>query len=76
MAVSGLDRWDFLSYCPGDSPLLLMIERDDFTDQLESGLKILVSEMAKMKSKLSDLWNAEFLNAKSPSVDAKEKPMP
>ena len=59
MAVSGLDRWDFLSYCPGDSPLLLTIKRDDFTDQLESGLKILVSEIVKMKSKLSDLWNAE-----------------
>jgi hypothetical protein len=72
MAVTGLDMWDFLSYCPGDSPLLLMIERDDFTDQLESGLKILVSEMAKMKARLSDLWNAEFSNEQSPSVGATE----
>jgi hypothetical protein len=60
MAVTGLDRWDFLSYCPGDAPLLLTVLRDDNTDKLESGLKTLVSEMAKMKAKLADLWSAEY----------------
>ncbi len=58
MAVTGLDRWDFLSFCPGDAPLLLTIERDDYTDRLEEGLKRLVAEKVKMKAKLSALWQA------------------
>ena len=62
LAVTGLDRWDFLSYCPGDAPLLLTVERDEFTDRLESGLKTLVAEKAKIKARLRDLtkeWLAE-----------------
>jgi len=61
MAVTGLARWDFLSYCPGDAPLLLTVERDAFTDQLESGLKTLVAEKAKMKSQLAMLWRNAFV---------------
>ena len=58
MAVTGLSQWDFLSYCPGESPLLLTVERDDFTNQLEAGLKTLVEEKAKMKRVLADKWEA------------------
>ena len=61
MAVTGLDRWDFLSYCPGDAPLLITVERDAFTDQLEAGLKTLVAEKAKMKAKLAMLWRKAFV---------------
>lgn len=53
MAVTGLDRWDFLSYSPGDAPLLVEVYRDDFTNQLEAGLKTLVAEKAKMKCELA-----------------------
>ncbi len=60
MAVTGLDRWDFLSYCPGDAPLLITVERDVFTDQLEAGLKTIVLEKAKMMTNLAGLWRAEF----------------
>jgi len=60
MAVTGLSRWDFLSYCPGDPPLLVTVERDDFTDRLEAGLKVLVAEKAKMKAELARLWKSEF----------------
>lgn len=60
MAVTGLDTWDFFSHCPGEAPLLVTVERDDFTDQLEAGLKTLVLEKAKMMAKLSGLWRAEF----------------
>lgn len=59
MAVTGLSRWDFLSYCPGEAQLLLTIERDEYTDQLESGLKRLVAEKRKIKAKLGALWTAE-----------------
>ena len=59
MAVTGLNRWDFLSYCPGEAQLLLTIERNDTTDQLEAGLKRLVAEKRKIKAKLGALWTAE-----------------
>ena len=59
MAVTGLNRWDFLSYCPGEAQLLLTIERDEYTDQLEAGLKRLVAEKRKIKAKLGALWTAE-----------------
>ena len=64
MAVSGLNRWDLLLYCPGDAPLLVTVRRnedgDGFTDRLEAGLKTLVAEKAKMTAKLAGLWRAEF----------------
>lgn len=59
MAVTGLNRWHFLSYCPGEAQLLLTIERNEYTDQLESGLKRLVAEKRKIKAKLGALWTAE-----------------
>jgi hypothetical protein len=63
MAVTGLDRWDFLSYCPGEAPLLIGVHRDSFTDQLEAGLKTLVIEKEKIKRRLDALWGREFLEA-------------
>ena len=60
MAVTGLDRWDFLSYCPGESPLLVTVERDDFTEQLLAGLHTLVAEKAKMKRILAAKWEAAY----------------
>jgi hypothetical protein len=56
----GLNRWDFLSYCPGESPLLVTTLRDDFTDQLEAGLKTLVAEKAKMKRVLAAKWESAY----------------
>lgn len=58
MAATGLDRWDFLSYCPGETPLLITVERDETTERLEAGLKTLVAEKSKMKAKLSEIWRA------------------
>lgn len=60
MAVTGLSRWDFLSYCPGESPLLVTVERDAFTEQLLAGLHTLVAEKAKMKRRLAAKWEAAY----------------
>jgi len=59
LAVTGLNRWDFLSYCPGEAQLLLTIYRTEDTDKLEAGLKRLVAEKRKIKAKLGALWTAE-----------------
>jgi len=56
MAVTGLDRWDFLSYCPGEAPLLLTVLRDEFTDRLERGLIELVAEKKKIEARLAQIW--------------------
>lgn len=61
MAVTGLDRWDFLSYCPGDKPLLITVERDETTERLLAGMKILVAEKAKMKAQLARIWKGETI---------------
>lgn len=53
MAVTGLDRWDFLSFCPGWRPLLVTVLRDETTERVEAGLKILVAEKAKMVARLN-----------------------
>jgi len=34
----------------------LTVERDDFTDRLEEGLKTMVQEKAKLKAKLAAIW--------------------
>ncbi len=39
MIVTGLDWCDFLSYCVGFPPLLLRVERDEFTTKLEDCLE-------------------------------------
>lgn len=38
MAVTGLDRWWFMSYYPGLAPLILKVERDAYTDRLSRTL--------------------------------------
>lgn len=38
MIVTGFKRWDFLSYCVGLPPLLIEVERDDYTDKLAAAL--------------------------------------
>ena len=60
LAVTGLDRWDFLSYCPGYAPLLVTVRRSEFTEQLLAGLKILVAEKENMKRILAAKWEAAY----------------
>jgi hypothetical protein len=60
MAVTGLSRWDFLSYCPGEAPLLIEVRRDEITDQLERGLIELVAHKSKIKARLAELWKFAY----------------
>ena len=60
MAVTGLPRWDFLSFCPGEAQFLISVERTEFTDRLEEGLKTLVLEKAKIENELAARWAAEY----------------
>jgi hypothetical protein len=57
MAVTELTEWHFFSYCPGETPLLAKVMRDETTERLLAGLKRLVVEKAKIKARLSEIWN-------------------
>ena len=60
MAVSGLIRWDFMSYCPGLPPLIVKVERDAFTDAMSAGLKALHAEYIRHGAKLKALYKEAF----------------
>ncbi|QJE99099.1 lambda exonuclease family protein [Luteolibacter luteus] len=60
MAVTGLSRWDFFSYCPGEPPLHVIVMRDEFTEQLVAGLLLLHREYMAAQDKLAALWDAAF----------------
>lgn len=38
MAVTGLQAWYFLSYCPGLRPFLIKVEWDEYTDRIKAAL--------------------------------------
>lgn len=56
MAITGLNRWDFMSFCPGLKPLVITVERTTFTDQIAAGLRNLFSEFCITKSKVREMW--------------------
>lgn len=54
LAVTGYKRWHFLSYCPNAPYLHVVVERDDFTEELLKGLLSMDKKLLEAKS---DLWN-------------------
>lgn len=58
MAVTGLRRWDFFSYCPGLPPFHLIVRRDDFTERLLAGLLLLHKECHAARGKLAAMRDA------------------
>ncbi len=53
LAASGLDRWDFFAWHPELVPLHLIVERDDFTEQVLAGLLKLSDDYSAAKAKLA-----------------------
>lgn len=60
LAVTGLDRWDFMSFCPGLPSLLITVERDAYTERMLAGLLSLSAELEATRQKLAAMWAAEF----------------
>ena len=60
MIVTGLRVWHYFGFHPKFPPLHVVVEWDDFTDQLERGLIELVAEKAKIETQLHKLWNREY----------------
>lgn len=57
MAASGLSRWDFFAWHPELVPLHIIVERDEFTEQVLSGLIKLSDDYSEAKAKLAE-WIA------------------
>ena len=53
MAASGLQRWDFFAWHPELVPLHLIVERDEFTEQVLAGLLKLSDDYSAAKAKLA-----------------------
>jgi putative phage-type endonuclease len=52
MAVTGLNAWWFMSYFPGLRPLIIRVERDEFTNKLDAVLDEFVIEYAKVREEV------------------------
>jgi len=51
MHVTGCDYWDFMSFCEGVDPLILRIERDEFTEKLGEALDAFYIELQKARER-------------------------
>lgn len=60
MVVCECDSVDFLSFCPGEAPLLVTLNRSETTEQLAEGLRILAEERQILESALSGMWELEY----------------
>jgi len=54
MAVTGFNDWWFMSYFPGLEPLIIRVERDDFTEKVESALDQFVIDYAEERQRVLD----------------------
>lgn len=59
MIVLGVDRWDFMSFCPGLPPLLVPVHRDKFTSELEAGIRTTHGKYIEARRKLAALWDGK-----------------
>lgn len=68
MAITGLNVWYFMSYCPGIQPLLLEVKRSAYTDAVERALNGFVADYAKYKAKMSPRLNPSARGALLPDA--------
>ena len=53
LIVTGREWWDFMSYCPGLPPLLLRVQRDEYTAKVEAALAKFDALLASMLATIS-----------------------
>jgi len=73
LAVTGLPYWYFMSYYPGLEPLILKVERDEFTDRIGEALDEFVIEYAsKFKNYVEILTPIEDREVVEESEDVED----
>lgn len=58
IAICEFDRWDFISYCPGEVNLIVSVHRDDFTEQVSAGIRLVIQEKKNLQELLRKMQNA------------------
>jgi len=61
MAVTGLGFWYFMSYCPELQPLILRIERDEYTEKLSGALDEFLIYYAKKREEIMPVLTGKIL---------------
>ena len=56
MAVSGLNRWWFMSYYPGLDPLIVKVTRDEYTEAVAKALAEFVERLEAESRRLGLAW--------------------
>lgn len=54
LAVTGLPKWWFMSYFPGLNPFIFLVERDEFTEKVESVMDEFIVEYAEERARVLD----------------------
>lgn len=52
LAVTGLDRWYFQSYFPGLDPLVVLVERDEYTEKVAAAMAEFVERLEAESQRL------------------------
>lgn len=59
LAVSGLDFWDFVSFCPGYKPFKVRVMPDDYTEKMAAAIDDFVTRLEAAKAKFTDYINEQ-----------------
>lgn len=55
MVITGLDEWEFFSWCPGIRPFHIIVRRDEFTAKVEAAMSRFLIEYMELRRKLMPL---------------------
>jgi hypothetical protein len=58
MAVTGAQAWWFQSYCPGLPPFRILVERDEYTEQMLAGISRFALAFGEARREMEEAWNA------------------
>ena len=59
LAVTGLDFWDFVSYCPGYKPFRVRVTPDNYTEKMAAAIDDFVIRLDAAKAQFIDYINEQ-----------------
>jgi len=60
MVCGECEKGDFLSFCPGEAPLLVTLHRSKETEELAEGLRVLAEEREILEDAFASMWDLEY----------------
>ena len=59
MIVTGRRKWHFIGFCPAMPQLIRVVQWNDFTDKLETGLRSLCEDFKIQKARMKQIWDEQ-----------------